>query len=248
MEKEMQLSPEERKMFERFQQYYPSGTTPDPVADPGDWGEMGLIQNAPRPRRIKDALKALRPKPGFIGAFKFPHRADLRFGDGRAFAHKKRELGGTILLDCSGSMSLSAEEINELMEGAPAGKVACYAESGYHMTREMRQEAEESNPEWELGADSGVLIVAAHKGKAMDHNLLRESMDCNNLVDGMALRWLATQDHPRIWVSDGGVTGVNGRGSSLEKDAFNVVKRNRIRHVGDIQDCIALVSRLNGKK
>jgi hypothetical protein len=245
-EKEMQLSPEEREMFEQYSQYYPSGVTPPPVEDPGVWGEMGIVENTDRPRRIREALKALQPKPGFIGAFKFPHRADLRFGDGRAFAHKKRELGGTILLDCSGSMSLSAEEINDLMEGAPAGKIACYAETGY-LTPAMQQEAEQSNSYWDRHSESGILIVAAEKGRAMHHYPLREALGCNNLVDGMALRWLAQQKGPRIWVSDGGVTGIYGHGDKLKQDAFNVVRRGRIKHVATIGDCISLVKRLSGR-
>jgi hypothetical protein len=35
------------------------------------------------------------------------------------------------------------------------------------------------------------------------------------VIDGPALHWLAKQSHPRIWVSDGQVTGVNDRMSGI---------------------------------
>ena len=50
---------------------------------------------------------------------------------------------------------------------------------------------------------------------------------------------------PRIWVSDGGVTGKYEDASfALTYDAMRKVQTNDIKHVLSIGDCIRLVNRL----
>ena len=53
-----------------------------------------------------------------------------------------------------------------------------------------------------------------------------------NVVDGPALHWLSQQKSPRVWVSDGEVTGVNDRtGANLSLDVKILTNRARIRRV-----------------
>jgi hypothetical protein len=50
-----------------------------------------------------------------------------------------------------------------------------------------------------------------------------------NVVDGPALRWLARQPEPRIWISDGHVTGIADQPSSdLAVDAIHICRKARI--------------------
>ena len=60
----------------------------------------------------------------YCGAFRFPHRALLPAADGRAFGLKRRIHSGTILIDCSGSMSLSTDRLTSWLSRAPAASVA----------------------------------------------------------------------------------------------------------------------------
>jgi hypothetical protein len=59
------------------------------------------------------------------------------------------------------------------------------------------------------GREGELVIVAkdAHRAKKDD----LKSMGIGNIIDEHALNWLAAQAAPRIWISDGGVTGVGDR-------------------------------------
>ena len=53
-----------------------------------------------------------------------------------------------------------------------------------------------------------------------------------NVVDGPALVWLAKQQEPRLWVSDGHVTGCNDNTCiDLAADAERVCRKGNIQRV-----------------
>jgi len=93
--------------------------------------------------------------------------------------------GGTLLIDVSGSMSLSPADIERMVAGVPgAPLVAIYSGSG----------------------DRGELRVVARDGyRAATSDLAAHGS--GNVVDLPALQWLAKQRGPRVWLSDGVVTG-----------------------------------------
>jgi hypothetical protein len=65
-----------------------------------------------------------------------------------------------------------------------------------------------------------------------------------NVIDGPALRWLASQPGPRIWISDGRVTGVRDRSSlDLVVEAMGICRRNQITRV-DKADSLLTLARL----
>lgn len=65
-----------------------------------------------------------------------------------------------------------------------------------------------------------------------------------NQIDGPALTWLAAQDTPRVWVSDGAVTGVGDEPHpDCSRDAAEIVHRARIVQVRTIDDAIARLRR-----
>jgi hypothetical protein len=165
------------------------------------WGTMSIITMS------MDAMarrRAPERKPSYVGGFRNPVRALLPAMDGRAWAIRRKKLGGTILLDMSGSMSLVPEDIVRLLRTAPLAQIAGYS-------------AEHS---------VGTLWIMAKGGRY--HNGIPEHPG-NNVIDGPALAWLAKQPKPRVWISDGQVTGTgDGMQTHLLADAIRIVNRGDI--------------------
>ena len=146
--------------------------------------------------------------------------------DKAIFRARRKAERGTVLIDVSGSMSLSTEQVQEIMEAAPASTIAMYSGSG----------------------NSGILRIIAEKGKYLDFishaKTLRPDtqiapevayhvgMYGGNQIDKPALEWLAKQDLPRIWVSDGQVVSVShGMSKKAWDDCKQVMTKNRINIV-----------------
>jgi len=122
-------------------------------------------------------------RAGFFGAFRNPLRTLIPAFDGQGWTMKQKRQGGTILLDQSGSMSISEDDLKRLLQDAPHATIAAYS-STY---------------------DEGSVRIYAQKGKY--------ASDCGcemhgNGVDGPALDWLSKQTMPRVWICDGHLTGV----------------------------------------
>lgn len=92
-----------------------------------------------------------------------------------------------MLIDGSGSMSLTTQDLRRILSTAPAATIAIYSGKG----------------------KKGMLTIIGAKGRVVDDVGLREARSAGqgNVVDGPALHWLAFHDSPRIWISDGMVTG-----------------------------------------
>lgn len=127
--------------------------------------------------------------------------------DKRVFHRTKRLPGGTLLIDDSSSMGLSAEQLNEIIEAAPVATVAIYAGND--------------------GYDGGEIRVVAKDGKRAKAEDLSITRHGGNGIDGPALEWLGSQEYPRIWVTDGGVTAVN---YSYEKATIDAAKKLCLKH------------------
>lgn len=186
------------------------------------WGRAKVTQ-LNLSRRLPAALRALRPKAGFVGPFRYPLRSDPVVSDGRCFAERRKVPGGTVLVDCSGSMSLSEEQIRDIIEAAPAATIACYA----------------SDPNSDT---TGTIWVVAKRGKFAPQRKWRPLMGYENVIDGPALMWLANQEGPRIWVSDGLVTGNHAaRSTNLLTEAAKIVRRGKIKRLLTPEDAVAYV-------
>lgn len=146
------------------------------------------------------------------------HSIHRIFTDGRPFVKKKRVLGGSVCIDCSGSMGFQPEDVYTIVENAPGAVVAGYSGDATH----------------------GILRVFAKNGKICSKELIAAPCGGGNTVDGMALRWLAKQDEPRYWVSDGGVTGLNDSSSeALAADVAGLLQKFRIKQLyrtDDVRD------------
>ena len=130
--------------------------------------------------------------------------------DGAIFRRRARRRSGTLLIDSSGSMSLDAAALDALLRATPPGtRVAVYSGS----------------------EDRGTLRIVAQGARRAAAEHLR-TPGRGNIVDLPALEWLARQPAPRVWVTDGGVTGIGDRPSSeLVARCRTLCRRAGIRSV-----------------
>lgn len=140
--------------------------------------------------------------------------------DRAVFRRRARRGAGSVLVDHSGSMALELADLDRLLLSTPHGmRVALYSGSG--ALGELR-------------------IVADGVRRAASEHLAR--FGSGNVVDLPALEWLARQPPPRLWVSDGGVTGIGDRGSlALKQRCAALCRRARIRRVAGLEEAAALL-------
>lgn len=108
------------------------------------------------------------------------------YTDQKIFRDTRYSAVGSVLIDASGSMGLSADEIYQLVLACPAVTIATYSGDG----------------------NRGIIRIVVEGGKlAKNLGDYGPPGGGGNIIDGPALDWLATQRSPRVWVSDGIVTG-----------------------------------------
>lgn len=122
--------------------------------------------------------------------------------DKKVFTRRKKIAGGSVMIDFSGSMGWGRDEVREVIRLLPASTIAGY--TGYAGG---------------MSAYHGDIRVIADKGKYDDNAIDRLGDHGNNNIDLDALKWLAQQDEPRIWVSDQQVIGVkDGHAANLKSE------------------------------
>lgn len=178
-----------------------------------EWGDLNIITPAAT-ETIQSALMSRRPRPTDTGAVpRYMHRMYI---DGRVFGQRKKSPGGTVLIDSSGSMSFSDQDIEEIITNAPSATIAMYSGQGA----------------------AGRLTIIARNGHRCSQETvsrMRQEAGGGNIVDGPALAWLAKQEEPRIWVCDGVVTGkYESQTPQLAIEAYTIANQNRIRRFGSI--------------
>jgi len=189
----------------------------------GDLASGRLIVSQPHLPHASPRARAGRPggaRPSGEGdLLRFPHRWAI---DQAIFRRVTRVSGGTVLIDTSGSMSLDAAAIDRILLAATgATLIAIY--SGRQDHGELR-------------------IIARDDRRADPKDLV--PYDKGNIVDEPALQWLAKQAEPRLWVSDGGVTGVgDAPADALKARCDEIVRRGRIRRVDNLEQAAAALAR-----
>jgi hypothetical protein len=141
--------------------------------------------------------------------------------DQRVFSRKKKELGGAVLIDQSGSMQMDGKDVEKIVEAAPAVVVGAYAGSG----------------------DYGEFRMLAHKGKrvADEHLFIPHG---GNQCDYPALVWLSQQPEPRIWVSDGEVFGTGGSRAEQMRDCVEICRKHRIVRIDSPEEAVEFLGKL----
>lgn len=190
------------------------------------WGHMS-IEEPQRPHRIINDIYSHRRRTRLTDAGSVIRRPERMLTDGMTFAQRRnaRDVVGAVLIDNSGSMSFSSEQVEELMLAAPGVIVAHYS-----------------------GGGSGMLTIAAKDGKRVDTPDL-EPRYGGNCVDGPALDWLGTQAGPRVWISDGWVTGQNcGMTTGLVNQAIEKCTNYNITRVPTLEQLLAWVASVNNSR
>ncbi len=185
------------------------------------WTEMPIV----RPPLVR-AFKARVPRrgrPSIDG--EIPRHFSRWFSDKAILDSRGRRPGGTLLLDISGSMSWSHEQTMALIEAVPAMTIAAYSSGTEHY------EVYDHNGNH---LHMGRLTILAHQGRAVSvDDPWRSKHGGGNGCDGPALAWLARQPGPRVWFSDGGVTGWAG-GYSESSGIELILEAQRLMVIGNV--------------
>ena len=150
--------------------------------------------------------------------------------DKRVFSRKTRALGGVVVIDASGSMHLSEDDLDRLLKASAGATVVMYS-GGYNDINKPN------------------VWVIARKGRMVRY---LPSVPGDNAVDGPALVYASSLrdrgSQPLIWVSDGYVTGVSTghTNRNLQKDIENITRKHRVIRVDNVQDAEKLMKRLQG--
>jgi hypothetical protein len=117
-------------------------------------------------------------------------------------------------------MALEEDALDRLLAATPIGtKVAIYSGRG----------------------EQGELRIVAQDGRRAARDALGR-YGAGNIVDLPALEWLSRQPRPRIWLSDGRVTGVGDRVCmDLARRCEETRRRGGIRRVGDLDAATRLL-------
>ncbi len=183
-------------------------------------------------RKIHKAIRELRRNNSDVGVI--PRNMHRMTTDRKVFSTKRSVAGGSMLIDCSGSMGLSTHDIEEIINDLPASTIAGYVgytgeRSGFH----------------------GDLRIIANNGRIDDEAMRELGMHGNNSIDKEALEWLAQQPEPRIWVSDQQVVGVSENGgfpTNLDRQGLDEIKRvmmlNNIIPIEEVETVKAVAKKL----
>ena len=177
----------------------------------GGWG-VPSVQAPALPTVIRGAA-AGRKRTRATDAGVVPTRMFRATVDGKVFAGRKHTRQGTVLVDVSGSMSLSAEQIRDMIMEAPAAVVATYCGGG----------------------GRGVIRIVAAGGRMASAYDLRPEWGGNE-IDGPAVAWLARQRGPRIWVTDEGMCSQYGVTMGMTEQVYALCRQSRIRIVPGPED------------
>ncbi len=196
----------------------------------GQYGHMTLGPDGRKPielpmrpkRRVGGVRRAM-----FEGAFvKKPWRLHL---DGKTFSGPvTRGRGGkgrgTVLVDLSGSMSWTEETLSAVLDALPECTILGYCGSDH----------------------VGALCTLADRGRTATMESIAEfkrHWRCGNTVDGPALQYLAQSSGPRVWFSDGGVTGRGDAShANLHQVAEAICLSGRIFRTTDVEKCCDYLS------
>jgi hypothetical protein len=143
----------------------------------------------------------------------------------RVFGTPRKQPGAIVLIDQSGSMSLSMKDIEQMVDAAPGALVIGYS----HRRNGI--------PNIWIHAEKGKRTKELHQGNT------------GNGCDGTALAYAISRrksGEPLIWVTDGGVTDQDDDFTDdLVAECVNLVSRYGVHMAYDTDEAIA---KLNGPR
>jgi len=197
-------------------------TDPDDEDTPSEYfGPLIWNDSMPLTTQVKGYMARKRRASTMGRTLSYPSRLYTDY-ERRVFGNKVKVRGGVVVLDISGSMHLSEQDINEILEVAPAALIMAYSDC----------DNGNGTPNAHLLANRGWRV--------------KQFKDVNrggNGVDGTALTWALRhkkQGEEVIWVSDGQVFGIGGyRGHHLAVQCAQLVKKHRIIMIPSVQAAVA---------
>lgn len=148
----------------------------------------------------------------------------------RVFDHERRAKGGIVLIDGSGSMSLTRANVLNILKVAPGATVAIYSDM-------------------DEGQGRPNIHIIAQDGKCVEEKNMPE-FGAGNGVDLPALEWAIEQRKnkktPIVWVTDGGVCVPNGGwDDTLALVCMRTAKNGNVVCVDHVEDAIKQLQALN---
>ena len=186
-------------------------------------GKPDVLKMEPRRKR-----NGARRRPELSGTLpRAMHRLAI---DGKIFRGSKTRGGfkgrGTVLVDLSGSMSWDKEKFAKLLAVLPECTVIGYGGNC-------------------VGRQTGRLVVLGDRGRCVTMDAItawREDRG-ENIVDGPALQFLARMTKPRLWISDGHVTGRGAkRTQSLINQANALMLAGTITRVETVDEAVKIMT------
>ncbi|MDE3107440.1 MAG: hypothetical protein KGJ42_04735 [Acidobacteriota bacterium] len=142
----------------------------------------------------------------------------------RLYARSRPTKGGVVVIDQSGSMDLTLEDLQDLLRVAPGALVVGYSHRPGDVTGSANA--------WLL-ARHGLVHPSPPSGQV------------GNGVDGPVVRWAVQAARPGetvVWVTDGQVTDSNDHPcSALTKECAELVRRHRVRLARDVREARQLL-------
>jgi hypothetical protein len=190
------------------------------------WAKMTEI-TLPLTKRAPKLVGRKNIRPYRQGEYiQFPDRLTT---DSKVFATKDRGGEGSLLVDCSGSMSWNMDSLQKVIDLSPRFVTGCY---------------------WGTNGvpDRGWLAIVSKRGKY--HGQPPKQDGCGNKVDGPALRWLAKQPQPRFWMSDRGCTGIGDRGATQEmhEEVRQIEAEHRITNIRNLAGLVKALKVHQGRR
>jgi len=192
------------------------------------WGEL-RIERCPMPKYSKGHIGKKRIATNMGRRPRRMHRL-LTDPSMRVFDRTVRGSGGMVILDASGSMSFTENQIAEILEHAPGATIAMYTDKGNEGTN---------------------MYIVADKGRMVEQ---LPDYGYGNGVDFPAIEWgvknKAQKNSPLVWVTDGGVCGHNdGFHGVLAMQCLTYARKNKYKIVPHADEAIKQLKQLsNGGK
>lgn len=186
----------------------------------GVWGQLLFDDEVRLTKTVKGSMGRKRVATN-MG--RNPRRINRMLTDPqrRVFDRTNRGIGGVVVIDQSGSMSLSIEEVETIMEASPGCTIIGYSHKA----------GSTGIPNIWILAENGRRTENVRKGSG------------GNGVDVPAVKFAASKarrGEPILWVTDGMVTSSHNDQlyDNLEEDAARVVRRHGIHMVPDVKGAV----------